>query len=380
MRFRGFFPTAGQELLLKAALLPADQAVEAWRKWAGSTWIAVLDEAQLDMASFRLLPLVSRNLSGHSELADSAGILRGIYRKSWVAGQVIQRVAEDAIGLLQRTGKDVVVLKGLAVGLSCYDDLAERPMADFDLLVHMQDAVDAVATLRESGWQPASRYAFTPGSLSERSALLLTSGAGDQLDLHWSAFQQARHPVADDDLWARREPLEVGRTSTATLCPAHQLVQVVAHGALWNSVPTIRWIPDAVMILRTGKIDWDQVFAQAQLRETTLLVRRALRYLRSTFDAPVPTEVLAKLEAMHVSRQERVRHWISSHWTPGKMGTHFFQYRQLARRQGRRPSLRGYVRYQGAMWATPTTRDFLRKLRRNTARSLRRLLSYRRYG
>jgi hypothetical protein len=365
-------------LLLKAALLAEDEAAAAWSEWDESTWRAVLDAAHLDMASFRTLPLVNRNLSGHPALAGSEGILRGIYRRSWVANQMIQRAAGEAIEILQASAIDVLVLKGLALALSYYDEASQRPMADFDLLVHIDSAVDAIAILQEAGWRPASRYTFTADSLEERSALLLMSDDGDQLDLHWSAFQQARHPIADADLWERSEPLEVGHVPTSTLCPAHQLVQVVAHGSLWNTVPTIRWVPDVMMLLRNSEVDWDEVVTQSGMRETTLLLGRALLYLKSVFDAPVPAEVLATLKSAPVTRGERARHWANSHWTPGKMGTHFFQYLQLARRRGeRRPSLRGYLKYQGQMWATPTPRDFGAKLTQHTGRSFRRLLGRR---
>ena len=56
----GFWPTSQQELLLRAALLPGKEAIDAWREWKSG-----VDVDQLDPGSLRLLA------AAISELAHS---------------------------------------------------------------------------------------------------------------------------------------------------------------------------------------------------------------------------------------------------------------------------------------------------------------------
>jgi hypothetical protein len=84
------------------------------------------------------------------------------------------------------------------------------------------------------------------------------------------------------------------------------LLQVCAHGAAWHRSPMIRWVGDAMMVMRsTPDLDWDRLVAQARKRRLTLTLSGALEYLGSAFAAPVPAGVLGGLRGSSHGLTER---------------------------------------------------------------------------
>ena len=83
-------------------------------------------------------------------------------------------------------------------------DSGARMMADFDLLVPRERALDAVSCLLERGWRPAVDRSgpVTDADLDEEHALLLKSDGGGELDLHWRVHAWWEN-VSGDPLWAR---------------------------------------------------------------------------------------------------------------------------------------------------------------------------------
>ena len=71
----GAWPSENQELLLRAGLLRGAEATDAWQRWQIAN-----DINKIDQGSFRLLPLVYRNLSANSVNYPLTGRLKGIYR------------------------------------------------------------------------------------------------------------------------------------------------------------------------------------------------------------------------------------------------------------------------------------------------------------
>ena len=71
------WPTPAQELLLRSALLTGPGALEAWQRWKSQHDLV---ESELDHGSFRLLPLVYRNLSAQGIEEPHLARLKGIYR------------------------------------------------------------------------------------------------------------------------------------------------------------------------------------------------------------------------------------------------------------------------------------------------------------
>jgi hypothetical protein len=71
-------------------------------------------------------------------------------------------------------------------------------------------------------------------------------------------FSRRRAGGADDDFRAAAEPVTFQGNRLRILSPTDQLLHVCGHAARWGEVPAIRWVADAVLILREGPIDWQR--------------------------------------------------------------------------------------------------------------------------
>src|SRR5688572_25719186 len=104
-------------LLLEAALSDGDTAREAWRE--ASRRIGSF--GGLGGETYRLLPLLYRNLSEQGVDGPALAQLKGVYRHSWYANHMHFRRAGEVLGSLERASVDTLVLKGGALARLYYD-------------------------------------------------------------------------------------------------------------------------------------------------------------------------------------------------------------------------------------------------------------------
>jgi Uncharacterised nucleotidyltransferase len=291
-------PTSSQELLLKAALLEGERALPAWKRWKATETIT-----ETDHESGRLFPLLARNLLRIGVEDPDLYILKNAYRHQWLVSQ--QRIAAGARALsaLSQAGIETMVLKGAALAHRYYKDLGVRLMYDVDILVRPQSARLAAEVLLSSGWTqllPLDLDVLLPVS----HGTMFRDGKHG-VDLHWYATWA---PASEDDFWSAAEPIEIGEARTLAQCPADQLLHMCVHGIWTDGVP-IRWVADAVTIIHSEPaLDWDRLVDRGRARAVSLPLRDALTYLRNTFEAPVPGDVLRSLNRAPAGLLERVGH------------------------------------------------------------------------
>jgi hypothetical protein len=291
-----WMPTPDQELLLEAALAGPDEATRAWRRWR-----AGITPAEADHVAFQVLPLVWHNVPAINPDDPFMPVLQGVRRYAWIQNQVLLQLARDAVGDLTAAGIDTLILKGVALSTLYYPEAGTRTMADLDVLVPRQAAEAAIGVLRER-MTPSDPQAER--RIGVQHAISFHDPAERELDLHWYSLYR---PSGDDEFWAAARPLDIGGLPTKALCPADQLLHVCAHGAWWHRVPTLRWVADAVLVLRAeDPFDWDRLCRQARERELTRSIGSALDYLRTRFGAPVPAEIPGELRRAPASTTQRI--------------------------------------------------------------------------
>jgi hypothetical protein len=298
----GCWPNQLQELLLKAALCEGPAAGQAYREWSG---LGGLDA--LDAGSYRLLPLVGHNLSRYGFEDREMGLLRGLRRKTWSENRLLFVSLAPVVAMIQKAGIPVVLLKGVPLVLRYYGNPGLRPMRDLDMLVPEQRAWEAKALLEAAGWRPAleSRYQLGPRDLGFRQALGFTAN-GREVDLHWHALYQATFPGADAAILEAAEPLEFESLPVRALCPTDELLHALVHGSAWNEVPPMRWVADAMTIMRAAPIDWERLLRLSRDLHVSLPVRAACDYLARVFQAPIPEPTRICLAALRTDLAERV--------------------------------------------------------------------------
>jgi hypothetical protein len=294
------WPTREQELLLHACLLQGDAALTAWRAWQ-----QLFEADKIDAATRRLLPLLYRNLRAHGLRGPVINRLREEYNRTWSQNQFSFHHMAELLRAFDGAGIQTILLKGSALATLFYADAGLRPMMDIDLLVRQRDALPAIRLLQRLGWK--SKYEPPEALLPFEHAVEFTNANFQNLDLHWRALWEGAQAAGDDDFWAASISAEIGGGAARTLNPSDHLLHVCVHGAKWNETAPLRWVADALLIIRSQRyrVDWARLVRQARRRHLTLPLQDTLGYLRQSMAAPIPIEVLRELQSAPTSRLER---------------------------------------------------------------------------
>ena len=375
-----FWPTEDQESLLRAALSSGEEALVAWKTWKSRNHLI---DSELDQGSFRLLPLVYKNLTANGAKDDGLMTrLKGVYRYWWCANQQLFHETVPILEGFHQAGIRTMILKGAALSSAYYRDGGVRPMSDVDVLVPYRQAPEAFRCLARMGWRSFSRTLNE--DLRFRHASQFLNDKDREFDLHWHVFFECLWPDSDDELWRRAVPTELLHVPTYTLSPADILLHTIVHGIDWNPMPPIRWISDSMAIMRSAgeTMDWDLVLEQAGRRRLLLRFGRGLRYLRDTFDAPVPDDVIRRLAACRPSYSERMEYSYLTLGAEGRSRVFFgyypfivFGFLRYAGEQGfleKAAALPEYLRYH---FSVDRRTDVLWMVLRDAARKTRKVLT-----
>ncbi len=290
---RGGPPNAGQERLLRAALLGPEEAGRAWGEWYAEYGLEAPDEG-----SFRLLPLVFRNVE------RSAGgpwpeweKLRGIYRRAWGRNQWLFHRVRPVLEELAEMGIRPMMLKGAALSARVYPDVGARPMQDVDLMIPRASAAEVFALLERRGWRSKRWRPAEVGApfFSYTHAMDFESQEGCLMDLHWHALVQCCHAGADEPFWNNAERFEFMGMETLTPGATEQLLQICVHGIVWSPQPSARWVADAVLLVRQERVDWARLAALGEKLDLAPHLEAALSYLQAKWDVRVPEDALKAL-------------------------------------------------------------------------------------
>jgi hypothetical protein len=295
------WPSLDQERLLKAALLDGEAALQGFRDWRAGVDL----EADLGYPILRLLPLVYHNLLRLGVDDPLMGRLKGVYRRFWCENQKLFFDAHPAVRRLSESGIDLLMLKGAPLVLSYYHNHALRPMSDIDIAIPAEQALLALEVMRDSGW---SFYAETTADSLKYFHAALCFKDGVQADIHYHLLRECVSPATDRWFWSDVEPVDFQGIPVLQLAPTALLLHTVLHGVRWNLEPPIRWIPDALAILRQrgGEVDWARLLAFSDARRLTHRLGLGLLYLAEHFAADLPASVLDHLQRYRPRLLERI--------------------------------------------------------------------------
>ncbi len=301
-------PDARTDLLLRAALGPLDLA-----RAALGTWREGEDLRDPGMATLRLLPLLEGRLA---ELApDDAPLalrVKHVARFAWLRQQTLLTRTGPALAALRDQAIDVLLIKGAALIQVPGIPARRRMMDDLDVLVRGEDLLGATQALESAGL----RSPFAPFASRDLARLRglghaapFDDGRGAEIDLHWHALHNARHPDADVVWWEDARPAIVRDVAVLAAPPSDILVQSVAHGNRWAEGGTARWAADLSLLLSAAgdDLDWDRVVRIATDRRIAGLVGDALDYVAEVADVAVPVAPRAALHRAPRPLVERLR-------------------------------------------------------------------------
>ena len=267
------FPSSRQRSLLQAALLQQQPALEAWQQWRSQ-----VDIETLDPESHHLLSLLYPNLVRYHVDDPHLGRLKGVYRRTWYANQLLVQSFKSILQALQTIQANPLVLGEFALVSTCYPDYGHRPVYQLDVMVPRSQTLDAIATLQQLGWNTHIDE-LKPGDclwkpLTFWQETPVQSTPYIQLNLHNHLFQAAPQPYTDEQLWVNAVTKSVSDLTTSVLSPVDQLLHLCLRRNQEPQCP-IYWLADAALLINTlsAESDWVRLVTQAQRYEIILPLR-----------------------------------------------------------------------------------------------------------
>lgn len=225
---------------------------------------------------------------------------------------------------LHQANLPVVPLKGMALGLTVYDEPSQRTMSDIDLWLDDAGMTQAAQLMPQWG--------FTFSDKDDRPFELQKLADGEMrfvhpnwpqllIELHWSPFPGwwlARTAAVDSTAVYQRltpHPLPQSNWPIHLLTPEDTMIQLIVHLAVNHqfSLSGVRTLVDMALLAQKYTVDWDIVVRRAQawrvatavwLTLTTALDLLPLRGLtQTTLDTIAPSPL----------HQRQLRHFVTPH-------------------------------------------------------------------
>lgn len=182
--------------------------------------------------------------------------------------------------------------KGPVLAQAAYGDIGLREFKDLDVLVHRDDASQAVDLLETLGYELAidgPRLDDSPllgGPFTKPLLTEYTLWRGDtEVELRCSVGQADRpFSPAFQTLWSRRETVDVAGRELPALCPADRLLVLAFHGTKHNW-HLLKWVCDFQAAVLASEIDWPWLFDRARDHETERKLRLGLALIETLFDS-----------------------------------------------------------------------------------------------
>lgn len=229
------------------------------------------------------------------------GKLQALYLRSAATNGSLYRELAEALECLQASGIAVIVLKGGYLARHVYDNIALRPMSDFDLLVKEADLLRANALLVELGYR-ISRNADTEALIAKYYHLPPLIKAGKipvGIELHWKLEKpSARFEIDTGGLWRRAQPAAFGEARASALCPEDLLLHLCIHASYHHQFRFgLRSLCDVAETIRrcNDRLDWEQLRERAEEWGAARCVYLTLHLAHKLLEANIPDHVLRRL-------------------------------------------------------------------------------------
>ena len=332
-------PPNAERGLLRAAALPRDAAVVAWRALESES----VPLGRLHGRLRELVPAVFANLRHHEDSHGLPRTAKTAYIQRLAKNRLLLDRARPALRRLQQEGMESLVLGGAALSARYPDDRGRHRMTSVPIWVKESDLMRCAAFLQDDGWTPQPHRPHTLTSMSRILPLCRFVQHGMQvggcIDLHWHLMLQCCSPSSDDNFWGASVPLEVAEVDTRTLCPTDHLFQICGQAEMsrvYQDDASPVWAVDAMNVLKQDQVDWERLVTLAEDHHLALSLGTRLNFLHDTLGASIPRAVLDQLAGWLPTLVERVEE--SSTVRPDarerrlvNMASHFLRLRRQPR-------------------------------------------------
>jgi len=269
-----------------------------------------------------VLPILYRTLRDRdAEVPDA--ILQSMklaYYANVLRNELAQQLAGEICAALGTEDIPVILLKGIALIRTLYDDPGLRRLSDLDLLVDERDVERAVAQLQRIDIEPLASPETGRGPLCDLHRVYVRPELRSlPVELHWRLFE-GYQPYAFDliEVWANRRPIAGTDDGACTMSFEHELAHLCLHldrhAVMLRSLVTQRdwlellllphgvarmvWLYDIAELIRcrTTMIDWESFVRTARAWALAGRLHAVLELCRRALGIAPPAEVMRALD------------------------------------------------------------------------------------
>jgi hypothetical protein len=274
--------------------------VHAAARSSGSASAPILDwERVLAAAAHHsVTPLLAQWVAARPELAppEVRSRLRGTFDRNALRNVRLAQHLTELLDLLGERGLEAMPIKGPALAITAYGDLALREFSDLDILIRPGDFDAARAALLEAGLEPLHQVSRA-GELTLRDTdhhlVLADRSAGVVVELHWSLENRAPGRTLDESWsWKHvRTVLLLGR-ELPTLSWSALLVYLCTHGSK-HGWERLGWIRDVAGVLQVApRHELAEALELAAVAGTVRRVELGVTLAHELLGAPLPEGML----------------------------------------------------------------------------------------
>ena len=218
------------------------------------------------------------------------------YRVNTMVARRRRQTQAEIMSAAERAGVPLISLKGLALGLLVYGDLAARSQWDIDLLVDPLRLADGQRLLAEIGFRPAENRGlaswYRHWHYDQRWSRLLDTEqpelAGEQVELHWDFTQPGTHRLDLAALLRRSVVLPAAPDLGPVLSPEDRLLTLGTHWAMDDRASSLRSLFEIATLAGDPTLNWSALVSRARDAGLRTALWLALDAAWRAFEAPVP--------------------------------------------------------------------------------------------
>ncbi len=227
--------------------------------------------------------------------------LRAGYAETWARTLAAKTSLPEVFDAFERAEIPLVLLKGIALIDTIYEDPGLRPLTDVDVLIHPEKFDKARAVLSAVGFESWEDHE----DHMERGPLVLelhTSASGSD---RIGGRRFAAH-LSTESIWERALPRRGDPPQVLYPSPEDHFLYLCRH-LLKHSYEGLIWFTDLAGFIHKHQedLDWKILFhraREASLESTLIFV---LRFLDQVLGEPLPPPVVAEITKTPSGRMER---------------------------------------------------------------------------
>ncbi len=311
LRFaRQAWPDPNTDQLIKATLLPVDEARACWRGWKAAN-----DIDDCTWPQFKILARFSGRLPEVDPECPEIPRLHGMAKALWTQSQMRLNRSAAALDILVEQDIPIYLMKSAALEALDMTKLTRRVTSDIDLMVKRQDLRLVISTLCEQGWgshedaeAALQRCRYHPGINLQRGSEQDRNNS--DVDVH---HQPVHMPFLDDAVinrvWERAIPASFRGRAVVVPAPEELLVFTAMQG-IRRFVPSHMssgmWAFDLAEIVDGKTLDWARVLEVAAMCKGSWALLGCLSYLKQQLHIDIPDHIPGLLSDQAAGLDEAV--------------------------------------------------------------------------